>query len=95
MVAFLPFVESTSTCISRELMRYNTETVGLPPRKVASFLQPINDDLSLKPMGVQLILRSRSTNGTSSFIVWTNQPWPCTAQTWVTASSLKTPVLSW
>jgi hypothetical protein len=33
-------------------MRHNIKTVGLPPRKVVRFLQPIKDDLGLKKAGM-------------------------------------------
>jgi len=31
---------------------HNIKTVGLPSRKVTSFLQPVKDDLSLKTLGI-------------------------------------------
>jgi len=36
-------------------MRHNIKTVSLLPRKVASFLQPVKDDLGLKTTGVSSI----------------------------------------
>jgi len=36
-------------------MRHNIKTVGLPPRKAASFLQSIKDDLNLKTPGIYSI----------------------------------------
>jgi hypothetical protein len=49
-MAFLPFVVLTPNHISRVKMRYNIKNVGLLPRRVTSFLQPIKDDLSLKTL---------------------------------------------
>jgi hypothetical protein len=46
-VAFLLFVE----CINRVLTRDTSKTVGLPHRKVASFLRSVKDDLGLKTAG--------------------------------------------
>jgi len=40
----LHFVGSIFNCFSRVLMTHNIKTVGLPPRKVTSFLRPIEDD---------------------------------------------------
>jgi hypothetical protein len=50
------FVESTFNHISRVLMRHNIKTVGLLPRKITSFLQPIKNDLGLRTMGIYSIL---------------------------------------
>jgi hypothetical protein len=37
------------------LSRHNIKSVGLPPRKIASFLQPVKDNLGLKTPGVYSI----------------------------------------
>jgi hypothetical protein len=37
------------------LSRHNIKSVGLPPRKIASFLRPVKDDLGLKTPGVYSI----------------------------------------
>jgi hypothetical protein len=51
-VALLPFVNMTFNRISRMLSRHNITSVGLPPRKIASFLRPVKEDLVLKTPGV-------------------------------------------
>jgi hypothetical protein len=53
-VAFLPFVNTTFNRISRMLFRH-IKSVGLPQRKIASFLRPFKDDLRLKTPGVYSI----------------------------------------
>jgi hypothetical protein len=55
LVAFLPFVYTTFNHISRVLSRHNIKSVGLPSRKIASFLQPVKDDLGLKTPGMYSI----------------------------------------
>jgi hypothetical protein len=47
LVAYLSFVGPTN-CISSMLTRHNIKTVGLLPKKAASFLWPIKDGLGLK-----------------------------------------------
>jgi hypothetical protein len=37
------------------LLRHNIKTVGLPPRKITSFLQPVKDDPGLKTQGIYII----------------------------------------
>jgi hypothetical protein len=37
------------------LSRHNIKSVGLPPRKIATFLRPVKDDLGLKTPGVYSI----------------------------------------
>jgi hypothetical protein len=54
-VAFLPYVGSIFNRINRVLARHNIKSVGLPPRKISSFLQPVKDDLGLKTPGVYSI----------------------------------------
>jgi hypothetical protein len=54
-VALLPFVSTTFNHISRVLSRHNIKSVGLLPRKIANFLQPMKDDLGLKTPGVYSI----------------------------------------
>jgi hypothetical protein len=51
-VAFLPYISTTFNRISRLLSRHNIKSVGLPPKKMPSFLQPVKDDLELKIPGV-------------------------------------------
>jgi len=51
-MAFLPFVGPGFSCISRVLLLHNIKTLGLPPKKVSSFLQPIEDALVLKTLGI-------------------------------------------
>jgi len=48
-------VEPTSDHISRVLTRHIIIAAGLPPRKVASFLQVIKDELRLKTAGIYSI----------------------------------------
>jgi hypothetical protein len=45
-------VSKTSNHISRLLSRHNIKSVGLPPKKIPSFLWPVKDDLGLKTPGV-------------------------------------------
>jgi hypothetical protein len=54
-VAFLPFVEITFNSISRVLSKHNIKTMGLPPRKLSTFICPIKDHLALKMPGVYSI----------------------------------------
>jgi hypothetical protein len=54
-VAFLPYVGSMFNRISRVLARHNIKSVGLPPRKITSFLRPVKDDLGLRTPGVYSI----------------------------------------
>jgi hypothetical protein len=54
-VAFLPLVHTTFNHISRVLPKHNIKTVGLPPRKLSSFLRPVKDHLALKTPGVYSI----------------------------------------
>jgi len=51
-VAFFPFIGLTFNCTSRMLSKHTTKTAGLPPRKVASFLRFVKDDLGLRTFGV-------------------------------------------
>jgi len=57
----LAFVGPTFSCISEVLSGHNIKAVGLLPRKVASFLQHIKDDLSSKtdftylPIGLHVL----------------------------------------
>jgi hypothetical protein len=41
--------------ISRPLSKQNIKMVGLPARKLSTFLQPITDDVALKTPGVYSI----------------------------------------
>jgi hypothetical protein len=54
-VSFLPFVDITFNCISRVQSKRNIKTVGLPPRKLSSFLRSVKDHLALKTPGVYSI----------------------------------------
>jgi hypothetical protein len=54
-VALLPFVNTTFNHNSHMLSRHSVKTVGLLPRKTASFLRPVKDDLGLKIPGVYSI----------------------------------------
>jgi hypothetical protein len=54
-VAFLPYVGSIFNHISRMLARHNIKSVGLPPRKISSFLRPVKDHLGLRTPGVYSI----------------------------------------
>jgi hypothetical protein len=45
-------LDLSSNAISRVLYKYNNATLGLPPRKVTFFLQPIKDDHGLKSLGI-------------------------------------------
>jgi hypothetical protein len=55
-VAFLPYVGTIFNRISRALSRHNTKSVGLPPRRICSFLRPVKDKLGLRTPGVYRIL---------------------------------------
>jgi hypothetical protein len=50
-VAFLPYVSTTFNCISKLLSRH-VKSVGLPPKKIPSFLWPVKDDLGLTTPGI-------------------------------------------
>ncbi|GFG31913.1 hypothetical protein Cfor_11969 [Coptotermes formosanus] len=54
-VALLPYVQITYSRISRMLAKRNISSVGLPPRKISSFLRPVKDDLGLRIFGVYSI----------------------------------------
>jgi hypothetical protein len=54
-VAFLPYVGTIFNRISRVLSRHNIKSVGLPPRKIYSFLRPVKDRLGLRTPGVYRI----------------------------------------
>jgi hypothetical protein len=51
-VAFLPYVSTTFNRIGRLLSRHNIMSVGLPPKKIPSFLRPVNYYLELNTPGV-------------------------------------------
>jgi hypothetical protein len=51
-VTFLPYISTTFNRISRLLSRHNIKSVGLPPKKIPSFLWPVKNDLGLKTLGV-------------------------------------------
>jgi hypothetical protein len=53
--AFLPYVGTIFNTISRVLSQHNIKSVGLPPKKVSSFLQPVKDNLGLRTSGVYRI----------------------------------------
>jgi hypothetical protein len=55
-LAFLPYVTSIFDNISRVLYRPNIKSMGLPPRKISSFLCSAKCDLRLKTPEVQSIL---------------------------------------
>jgi hypothetical protein len=46
-MSFQP-TRTTFNHINTVLMRHNIKTVGIPPKKVASFLWPMKGDLGLK-----------------------------------------------
>jgi hypothetical protein len=46
-VTFLPYVRSIFNCISMVLSQH-MKSVGLPPRKILSYLQSVNSDLGLR-----------------------------------------------
>jgi hypothetical protein len=54
-VALLPHVQTTYGCLSRILAKHNIKNVGLPLRKISSFLCPVKDDLGLRTPGVYSI----------------------------------------
>jgi hypothetical protein len=54
-VAFLPYVGTIFNRISRVLSRHNIKSVGLPPKKLSSFLRPVKDNLGLRTPGVYRI----------------------------------------
>jgi hypothetical protein len=66
-VAFPPYVSTTFNQISRLLSRQDIKSVGLPSKKIPSFLRPVKDDLGL------LVCRScpvsvvKSTSGRPPF----------------------------
>jgi hypothetical protein len=54
-VAFLPYIRLIFNRTSSVLSRHNIKSVGLPPKKISSFLRSVKDDLGLKTMGVYSI----------------------------------------
>jgi hypothetical protein len=54
-VAFLPYVRPIFSRISRVLSWHNIKSVGLPPRKMSSFLWSVKEYLELKMLGVYSI----------------------------------------
>jgi hypothetical protein len=54
-VAFLPYVSTIFNRMSRVLSRHNIKSVGLPRRKICSFLRPVKDKLGLRTSGVYRI----------------------------------------
>jgi hypothetical protein len=52
---FLSYVGLIFNCISRVLSWHIKKSVGLPPRKISSFLWSVKDDLGLKTSGVYSI----------------------------------------
>jgi hypothetical protein len=52
LVAFMSYISTTFNRISRLLSRHNIKSVGLPPKKIPSFLRPVKDDLGLKTPGL-------------------------------------------
>jgi hypothetical protein len=53
--ALLPYVQMTYGWLSSILAKYSIKFVGLPPRKISSFLHPVKDDLLLRTPGVYSI----------------------------------------
>jgi hypothetical protein len=51
-VAFLSYVGIIFNHISRVLSRHKIKSVGLPLRKIYSFLRPVKDKLGLRTPGV-------------------------------------------
>jgi hypothetical protein len=103
-VIFLPYLSMTFNCISRLLSRHII-SVGLPLRKIPSFLRPVKDVLELKApdvysipckcgqvcMAVPSRPGSRSTSAISVWSIQTSQSWPNTALTWAAVFSSRTP----
>jgi hypothetical protein len=54
LVAFLPFVKTIYN-ISRMLLKHNMKVVGILPKKVSSFFQPVTCDLALKKLGFYIV----------------------------------------
>jgi hypothetical protein len=54
-VAFLPYVGTIFNWISTVLSQHNIKSVGLPPKKVSSFLRPVKDKLGLRTPSVYRI----------------------------------------
>jgi hypothetical protein len=54
-VTLLPYVQTTYGRLSKLLARHNTKSVGLPPRKISSFLHPVKDDLGFRTPGMYRI----------------------------------------
>jgi hypothetical protein len=50
-----PDVRTIFSRISRVLSRHNIKSVGLPPKKISAFLQPVKDNLGLWAPGVYRI----------------------------------------
>ncbi|XP_023707716.1 uncharacterized protein LOC111864596 [Cryptotermes secundus] len=53
--SFPPYVGTIFNRISRVLSRHIIKSVGLPPNKLPSFLQPVKDSLGLRTQGVYSI----------------------------------------
>ncbi|XP_023702101.1 uncharacterized protein LOC111861620 [Cryptotermes secundus] len=54
-VTFLPYAGTIFNQISRVLSWHNIKSVGLPPKKLSSFVQPVKDSLGLRTPGVYSI----------------------------------------
>jgi hypothetical protein len=50
--AYLPYINNTYGRLSRLLAKYNIKSVALPYRKIASYLPPVKDALSLTTPGI-------------------------------------------
>jgi hypothetical protein len=53
--ALLPYVQMTYGWLTGILAKYSIKFVGLPPRKISSFLHPVKDDLLVRTAGVYII----------------------------------------
>jgi hypothetical protein len=51
--ACIPYTQKTYGQLSRMLAKYNIKSVTLPPRKVFSYLPPVQDALGLRTQGIR------------------------------------------
>jgi hypothetical protein len=103
-VAFIPHVGPIFNRISRVLSQHNIKSVGLPPKRVSSFLQPVKDILELRIPGIYRIAWEWGKvyiGQTGCYMdtrlkecqqhIQTSQPWLNTESTWDTAFNFTIP----
>jgi hypothetical protein len=54
-MVYIPYINNTFGRLSRMLAKYNIKSVGLPHRKIASYLPPIKEAIGLQTLGIYRI----------------------------------------